>query len=254
MNPTYKGSIRSLHDFWESRSVSFEKDYAIRQKGIVKLAEEAAGLIDGRLVLELGCGPGIVACLYPKDADVVGLDFSSLMLKRARKRVGKLVLGDSLSLPFRSLTFEVVTCFFIASDYVSKECIFSEAFRVLETQGVFLYADYSPNDEHWQLRREIRPALGESCDIHIERDKELQKKLKHVGLIVQNSKLIKFDTEFRLERYVKSRNEMQRLEQVSPNLWKRLKACSKSGRIDREFILLISRKLQQNFRFNPSLG
>lgn len=242
MNPTYKGSIELLRDFWESRSVSFEKDYGIRQKGIVKLANETAKLIDGKLVLELGCGPGIVASFYPRNADVVGLDFSSSMLKRAKKRIRKLVLGDSLSLPFRNETFKVVTCFFMASDYASKESILSEAFRVLETRGVFLYADYSPNDEHWKLRREIGPTLGESCDIHIEGDRELSEKLKHVGLSVQEARLIRFNAEFRLERYVKSRNEIQRLKEISPYLWKRLKTCAESGRIEREFILLASRK------------
>jgi ubiquinone/menaquinone biosynthesis C-methylase UbiE len=242
MNPTYKGSIELLRDFWERRSASFEKDYGIRQKGIVKLANETAKLIDGRLVLELGCGPGIIARFYPRNAEVVGLDFSSLMLKRAKKRIQKLVLGDTLSLPFRSETFEVVTCFFMASDYAAKENIFSEAFRALETGGVFLYADYSPDDEHWRLRREIRPTLGESCDIHIEGSKELSEKLKHVGLIVHEAKLIRFSAEFRLERYVKSRNEIQRLKEISSNLWKRLKVCAESGRIEREFILLISRK------------
>lgn len=219
-----------------------EKDYGIRQKGIVKLVKETAELIDGRLVLELGCGPGIVASLYPRNADVVGLDFSSSMLKRAKKHIRKLVLGDILSLPFRSETFEVVTCFFIASDYVSKENIFSEASRTLETGGVFLYADYSPHDEHWMLRREIRPALGESCDICLEGDRELSEKLKHAGLGVHKTKLIRFSADFRLERYVKSRNEIQRLREIGPNLWKRLKMCTKRGRIKREFILLISEK------------
>jgi len=242
MNATYKGSIELLRDFWESRSASFEKDYGMRQKGIVKLARETAELIDGRLVLELGCGPGIVASFYPRNADVVGLDFSSSMLKRAKKHIAKLVLGDSLSLPFRNETFELVTCFFLASDYFAKEYIFSEASRVLETEGVFLYADYSPKDEHWRLRRGIRPALGESCDIHIEGDKELSEKLKHVGLRVQKSKLIRFNAEFRLERYVKSRNEIKRLGEINPDLWRRLKMYTESGRIEREFILLISRK------------
>jgi len=242
MNSTYKGSVSLLRDFWEGRSASFEEDYGIRQKGIVKLAKEVAGFIDGRFVLELGCGPGIVAALYPKGTDVVGLDFSSSMLKRARKRVGKLVLGDSLRLPFRSLTFEVVTCFFMASDYASKECILSEAFRVLEKRGVFLYADYSPNDEHWRLSREVRPALGESCDIHIEGERELSEKLRHVGLSVQGCKPIRFKTEFRLRRYVKSRDEMQRLERASPDAWKRLKAHARSASISREFLLLISTK------------
>jgi len=130
----------------------------------------------------------------------------------------------------------------MASDYVAKENIFSEAFRALETGGVFLYADYSPDDEHWKLRREIRPTLGESCDIRIEGDKELSEKLKHVGLSVHEAKFIRFNTEFRLERYVKSRNEIQKLKEISPNLWKRVKMCEENGKIEREFVLLISRK------------
>lgn len=242
MNRTYKGSIESLQDFWESRSASFEKDYAIRQKGIIELARETAELVEDRLVLDLGCGPGIIASFYPENADVIGLDFSSLMLKRAAKRVQKLVLGDSLSLPFCDEAFEVVTCFFMASDYVAKGRIFSEAFRVLEAEGVFLHADYSPDDEHWKLRREIRAKLGESCGIHIEGEKELSEKLVHVGLSVHEVKLIRFIAEFRLKRYVKSRNEIQRLKEVSPNLWKRLKTCEDSGKIEREFMLLVSRK------------
>lgn len=242
MSATYKGSIELLRNFWESRSTSFEKDYGIRQKGIVKLANKTARLIDSKCVLELGCGPGIVANFYPKTADVVGLDFSSSMLKRAKKRVQKLVLGDSLSLPFRNKAFEVVTCFFMASDYAAKENILAEAFRVLGTGGVFLYADYSPKDEHWALRRGIRPTLGESCDINIEGDRELSEKLEHVGFSVHEVNPIRFNAEFRLERYVKSRNEIQKLKEVNPNLWKRLKACAESGKIEREFILLIGRK------------
>ena len=242
MSATYKDSIEMLRDFWEKRSVSFERDYGIRQKGIVKLAKETSKLIDSRLVLELGCGPGIVASFYPKNADVVGLDFSSLMLKHAKKRIRKLVLGDALSLPFRSETFEVVTCFFMASDYVAKENILSEAFRVLETGGVFLYADYSPDDEHWALRREIGRALGKSCDIHIEGTKELSETLRLVGLSVHGVELIRFNAEFRLERYVNSRKGIQRLNEVSPDLWARLKVCVENGKIKREFILLISRK------------
>ena len=242
MNPTYKGSIELLRDFWESRSTSFEKDYGIRHRGIVKLAKETARLVDGRLVLELGCGPGIVASFYPKNAEVVGLDFSSMMLKRAKKRIQRLVLADSLNLPFCNEIFQVVTCFFMASDYVAKENIFLEAFRTLQTRGMFLYADYSLNDEHWKLRREIRPILGERCDIQIEGDNELSEKLKHVGLSVVGAKLIEFSAVFRLERYVRSRIEMQRLREVNPDLWKRLKTYIKSGKIEREFILLISRK------------
>jgi ubiquinone/menaquinone biosynthesis C-methylase UbiE len=242
MSGTYKGSIELLRDFWEMRSLSFEKDYGIRQEGIVKLAKEISKFIDGRLVLELGCGPGIVASFYSRSARVVGMDFSALMLKQTKKRIRELVLGDALSLPIRSETFRVATCFFMASDYVKKEDIFSEAFRVLETGGMFLYADYSPEDEHWALRKEIGTARGESCDIHIEGAAELSQNLKHVGFKLDEVKKIRFNAEFRLERYAKSRIEKQKLREVDQNLWEYLKMCKDSGRIKREFILLVSKK------------
>jgi ubiquinone/menaquinone biosynthesis C-methylase UbiE len=242
MNPTYKGSIELLRDFWEGRSASFEKDYGIRQKGIFKLVKETATFIDGKLVLELGCGPGIVAGFYPKKADVVGLDFSLSMLKRAKRRLREVVLGDSLSLPFQNDVFGVVTCFFMASDYVAKENTLREAFRVVETDGVLLYVDYSLGDEHWMLRRDVRPALGGSCNIHIEGDQELSEKLENVGFSVDGLRYIRFDAEFRLERYVKSRAEFQRLKEANPSLWKHLKTRVSYGRIEREFVLLIGRK------------
>lgn len=45
MNPTYKGSVESLRDFWERRSESFERDYGIRTEGIVKMVNAIAELI-----------------------------------------------------------------------------------------------------------------------------------------------------------------------------------------------------------------
>jgi SAM-dependent methyltransferase len=132
----------------------------------------------------------------------------------------------------------------MASDYFAKENILSEAFRVLETGGVLLYADYSPDDEHWALRREIGSALGESCEMYIEGAEELSQKLKHVGFSVHGVKQIRFDAEFRLERYVGSRTEMKKLKEVSLDLWKHLNVCMNSGKIKREFILLISKRSQ----------
>jgi ubiquinone/menaquinone biosynthesis C-methylase UbiE len=242
MNSTYKGSIVTLKDFWESRSASFEKDYGIRSDGVSKIAQRIAGLIDGRLVLDIGCGPGVLAELYPKKTKVIGLDFSISMLKRAKNRISQLVLGDSLNLPFRNEAFEIVTCFFVASDYSSKGNIFSEAYRVLESSGVFLFADYSPEDEHWKFRREIRPLLGDSCDICAEEENALSNKLTLTGFKVQETEFIRFNAEFRIERYVKSDSELERLQKAGPSLWERLRDCSESRKIKREFVLIISAK------------
>lgn len=164
------------------------------------------------------------------------------MLKSARNRIPQLVLGDCVDLPFCGEAFQVVTCFFVASDYSAKENIFSEAHRALQPNGVFLFADYSPEDEHWKFRRQIGPALGERYDIYIEDEKSLSKKLKLIGFGVERVKFIRFTAEFRKQRYVKLDSEAERLRKTCPSLHERLKECVQTGRINREFILLITWK------------
>src|SRR5919109_36144 len=43
----------------------------------------------GERVLEVGVGTGINLSLYPKDATVTGIDFSSSMLEKARERAAR---------------------------------------------------------------------------------------------------------------------------------------------------------------------
>jgi ubiquinone/menaquinone biosynthesis C-methylase UbiE len=242
MNPTYKGSVESLKDFWERRSESFERDYGIRTEGIIKIVKEIAELIEDRLVLDIGCGPGIAGKLFPKNSETVGLDFSISMLRSAKNRIRQLVLGDSLNLPFGSETFEIVTCFFVASDYSQKEKIFSEAFRILKGKGLLLFADYSSGDAHWKLRRRIRPVIGESCDIYIEDEKSLSNKLEQTGFKVREAKLIRFNAAFELRRYVRTETELQLLKETDPDLFTHLQGLTERKRIRREFILLFARK------------
>ncbi|MGB8781069.1 MAG: methyltransferase domain-containing protein [Candidatus Bathyarchaeia archaeon] len=242
MNPTYKGSVESLRDFWESRSESFERDYGIRTEGIVRIVNGIAELIKGRLVLDIGCGPGIAGKLFPRNSDTVGLDFSISMLRSAKNRIRQLVLGDSLNLPFGSETFQIATCFFVASDYSQKERIFSEAFRVLQDKGLLLFADYSPRDEHWKLRRRIRPVMGESFSIYIEDGKTLSNKLEQTGFKVREAKLIRFDAAFELKRYVRTETELQLLKETDPDLFTHVQGLTERKRIRREFILLVARK------------
>jgi len=242
MNPTYKGSVESLRDFWERRSESFEKDYGIRTEGTVKIVNEIAELIEGRLVLDIGCGPGIAGKLFPGNSDTVGLDFSISMLRSAKNRIRQLVLGDSLNLPFGNETFEIVTCFFVASDYSQKEGIFSEAFRVLQDKGLLLFTDYSSGDAHWKLRRRIRPVMDESRDIYIEDEETLSNKLELTGFKVQEAKLIRFNATFELRRYVRTETELQLLKETDPDLFTHVQGLTERKRIEREFILLVARK------------
>jgi ubiquinone/menaquinone biosynthesis C-methylase UbiE len=157
----YKGSFVSLKEFWEEKgeTKSFERDYSIRLDGIKQIVKEVSGYLRGRFVLDVGCGPGVAASLFPGDSRIVGLDFSISMLRNAKNRIACLLHGSGFSLPFRDCSFDVVTCLFVASDYSNKTGIFYEAHRVLREDGFLVFSDYSVNDEHWRLRRAIRPIL-----------------------------------------------------------------------------------------------
>jgi ubiquinone/menaquinone biosynthesis C-methylase UbiE len=68
----------------------------------VKFSEALEPLIDkNKRVLEMGVGTGVVAgALQSKGYDIIGLDVSSEMLKRAVDRVTALVWSDMNKLPF----------------------------------------------------------------------------------------------------------------------------------------------------------
>lgn len=96
-------------------------------------------------LLELGCGPGFYACRLAEELPNVaatGIDLSSKLIERARRRARGLRLGncdfrraDAHALPFETGTVDAVVVsrlFLIVPD---KEGIISEVFRVLKPQG-----------------------------------------------------------------------------------------------------------------------
>jgi len=106
----------------------------------------------GRLLLDLGCGPGRHAALFrERGAGVVGLDLSLPMLSRARRRGGtvplSLVRGDMRRLPFRPGTFDVVVNLFTSFGYFTDDAqhaaVLRGAVSVLRDRGVFVLDYFS---------------------------------------------------------------------------------------------------------------
>ena len=98
-----------------------------------------------RLILDLGCGPGVsalaLASVCPKDT-VVGLDYSQFMINRAiRHDAGRQcgwVRGDAHRLPFPDGVADAVTghsFLYLLSD---RETALQEIRRILKPQGVLV--------------------------------------------------------------------------------------------------------------------
>ncbi|MGK0291377.1 MAG: ubiquinone/menaquinone biosynthesis C-methylase UbiE [bacterium] len=102
-------------------------------------------------VLDVACGPGLVACVFAKTAKhVTGIDITKEMITQAKKYQQKQHLlnlswdiGTALPLPYESESFSVVITRYSFHHFVDPQAILSEMFRVCKQGGVVLVADVS---------------------------------------------------------------------------------------------------------------
>jgi phosphatidylethanolamine/phosphatidyl-N-methylethanolamine N-methyltransferase len=118
----------------------------------------------GSKVLEVGVGTGINLSLYPKDCSVVGIDFSSSMLEKARERAERipnvrLLQMDAADLRFADDSFDIVYAPYLISVVPDPVQVAREMRRVCRPGGriVFLNHFLSPNPILGRLERMISP-------------------------------------------------------------------------------------------------
>jgi ubiquinone/menaquinone biosynthesis C-methylase UbiE len=100
-------------------------------------------------VLDVACGPGLVACECAKIANfVTGIDVTAPMLDQARDRQRELGLtnlswdlGVVPPLPYASHTFSVVLTRYSFHHFLDPEAVLAEMVRVCQPNGVVLIAD-----------------------------------------------------------------------------------------------------------------
>jgi len=110
----------------------------------VELILGHARLPAGALVLDLACGAGRHLREFVRaGAHAVGLDLSSLLLRRALAGGGTVVRGDMRRLPFRDRSFSLVCSFFTSFGYFSQPeedvGVLREVRRVLHAGGSFAF-------------------------------------------------------------------------------------------------------------------
>lgn len=106
-------------------------------------------------VLDVGCGPGLVACaVAPKVAKVVGIDLTPAMIEKARdlqKQRGLINLdwqvGDVQAMPFGNESFSCVFSRYIFHHLRNTQIVFDEMCRVTQTGGRVVVVDVTPEKE-----------------------------------------------------------------------------------------------------------
>ena len=122
---------------------------------------EAAGAA-GSKILEVGVGTGLVLPYYPPHAEVIGVDLSEAMLKKALAKVRggslphvRLVAAmDACRLGFADATFDAVALPFVITLVPDPEQALTECARVLKPGGAIVISSKLGHDAGLVARAE----------------------------------------------------------------------------------------------------
>jgi SAM-dependent methyltransferase len=103
-------------------------------------------------VLDVACGPGILACAFARvTKHVTGIDITPAMLDRARvlqqeKGLTNVTwqLGDVLPLPYKDGAFTLITSRFAFHHFLDPRAVIAEMKRVCAPGGTVLVIDSAP--------------------------------------------------------------------------------------------------------------
>jgi SAM-dependent methyltransferase len=105
---------------------------------------EMCGDVDGKSVLDLGCGEGrFCRMLAERGAKTIGLDPTPPLIKTARERQpeGCYVKASAESVPLQSEVFDIVVSYLTLVDIPDFRAAIKESARVLKPGGLFVVAN-----------------------------------------------------------------------------------------------------------------
>lgn len=100
---------------------------------------------EGKKVLEIGCGTGIILKRIAKIAkEAWGVDLSSGMLKKAKEKDLNVKQANATQLPFKDSEFDVVYSVKVLAHIPDIEKVIEEVHRVLKKDGMAVLEFYNP--------------------------------------------------------------------------------------------------------------
>jgi ubiquinone/menaquinone biosynthesis C-methylase UbiE len=111
-----------------------------------------SGVSASDTVLDVACGPGIIACAFAEVAEaVIGIDLTPAMLDEARALQAERSLrnvswieGDVTALPFADNSFSIVVTRYTFHHFLSPEAVLGEMARVCRPGGRVVVSDVTP--------------------------------------------------------------------------------------------------------------
>lgn len=139
----------SIIDQFTKQANSFAEMPEHSHKSAFQLMIDTSGVTLNDTVLDVACGPGLVACAFaPKAAHVTGIDITPAMIEKARKLQEEKGLknmdwriGDVLPLPYPDESFSMVITRYSFHHFLDPFRVFKEMHRVCKRNGTLMVVD-----------------------------------------------------------------------------------------------------------------
>lgn len=168
----------------------------------IELLRKMTEVNSGDEVLDVACGPGLVACEFaPHVRHVTGLDITEAMIEQARKRQKELsldnikwMMGNAVPLPFEDSTFSLVIARYSFHHFLEPAKALGEMVRVCMPRGRVLVADVCVKEEH-SAEYDRMEIMRDDSHVHALTENEFTDMLSRSGLTELKRSAYGLDTE-----------------------------------------------------------
>jgi ubiquinone/menaquinone biosynthesis C-methylase UbiE len=146
-----RASEHNSRAYYDDFSTGYERERGVGYHRMIDDLEMQVlePFIEGRDVLEVGCGTGLIlGRIAPRATSAWGIDLSPGMLAAAQQRGLNVVLSSATELPFADESFDLVCSFKVLAHVPDIRAALSEIARVTRPGGLMVLEFYNP----WSLR------------------------------------------------------------------------------------------------------
>jgi ubiquinone/menaquinone biosynthesis C-methylase UbiE len=170
MAPERDAFSRFQFEGWQRVADKYESTWASLTRLFIPELLQAAGVASGKRLLDVACGPGLVAAAaHALGARPIGLDFSPEMVRLARTNNPEIEFrhGDAQALDFEDESFDAVVMNFGVLHLPRPEAAFAEARRALRPGGRYGFTVWARPEESPGARI-VQDAIQAHADTKME--------------------------------------------------------------------------------------
>ncbi len=175
----------------------------------IQMLVEMSGAAGNDSVLDVACGPGLVACEFAAVVNnVTGIDITEKMIEQARnhqqeKQLKNLTwnIGDILPLPYADNKFSIVLTRYSFHHFIEPQKVLSEMYRVCKFGGSILVADVALPPEKVKAYNQVEK-LRDPSHTKALTHQEFEKLLQELKL--NNNRQATYTIEVELEQQLEA--------------------------------------------------